>query len=87
MLYEERLPEPVLTANRYLPSWLISTQQVAVWPLRAGAPVTEDSRPPRSTRNAETLPLPGPAWALLTKSWPGSVGRNCAPIGPRSSAG
>ena len=30
MEYRERFADPVLTANRYFPSWLISTQQGAV---------------------------------------------------------
>ena len=30
MAYRVRFADPVLTANRYFPSWLISTQQGAV---------------------------------------------------------
>ena len=39
-------PDPVLTVNRYLPSWLISTQHGAVCPSAYGeAPIGD--RPPR----------------------------------------
>ena len=63
----EIVADAVLTANRNRPSWLISTQHGAVWPLENAGP-TAVRTPPLSTLNAETVPFPGPAWALLTYS-------------------
>src|SRR3954453_9036834 len=78
--------EPVFTVNRYRPSWVISTQQEAVRPLRYGVGLTAVRVPSAASWNADTLPLPAPACALLTNSWSESVGRNSEPIGPRSCA-
>src|SRR5579864_533372 len=81
------LPEAVFTVNRKFPSWVISTQHGAVWLSANGDAPIELSVPSAATLNAETVPLPGPSWALDTNSWPGLVGRNSLPNGPGLWAG
>ena len=50
-------------------------------PIEVSVPLPESAK-------AETVPVPAPTlWALDTKSWPGSVGRNSLPNGPRPCAG
>src|SRR5664279_2201952 len=82
MAYRERLADPVLTANRYFPSWLISTQHGAVCPSGTGESPIERRTPLRLTWNADTVPSMGRLCALLTYSSDGLVGRNSAPIWP-----
>src|SRR5664279_4216494 len=82
MAYRERLPDPVLTANKYLPSWLISTQHGAVCPSGTGESPIERRTPRWLTWKADTVPRPAPLCALLTYSSDGLVGRNSAPIWP-----
>src|SRR5438094_6822472 len=72
----------VLTANRNWPSWLISTQQGAVWRSAKGDCPIEVSPPSAATLNDETVPLLAPPWAFETNSWLGLVGRNSLPNGP-----
>ena len=76
----------MLTANRYWPSWLISTQHGAVWWFANGEAPIELSVPPGASVNAETVPLPGPPCAFETNSCVGLVGRNSLPNGPRPCA-
>src|SRR2546423_705342 len=80
------LPEAVFTVNRNWPSWVISTQHGAVWSSAKGDEPIEDKVPSAPTLNAETVPLPAPAWAFDTNSWLGSVGRNSLPNGPAACA-
>src|SRR6516225_4924782 len=81
------VPEAVLTVNRNWPSWVISTQHGAIWPSANGGPATGDSVPSAESVNAETVPLLTVVLcASETNSWPGSVGRNSLPNGPRPSA-
>src|SRR6476619_2131684 len=77
----------VLTVNRTCPSWLISTQQGAVWESGKGDEPIEVRVPSLPSLKAEIVPVPGPTlWALETKSWDGSVGRNSLPNGPSPCA-
>src|SRR3954453_6070101 len=78
---------PVLTVKRKWPSWLISTQQGAVWKSGKGDAPIEVSVPSLASVKAETVPLLAPPWALETNSWVGSVGRNSLPNGPGPCAG
>ena len=72
----------VLTANRCLPSWEISTQHGAVWPSANGESPIGVRVASLETRKAETLPASAPSCALETKSCRGFVGRNALPNGP-----
>src|SRR5436190_518224 len=72
----------VLTVKRNWPSWLISTQQGAVWKSGNGDDPIGVSVPSRPSLNAETVPLFAPPWAFDTNSCAGSVGRNSLPNGP-----
>src|SRR5436305_12918961 len=72
----------VFTVKRNCPSWLISTQQGAVWKSGKGDAPIDVSVPSLPSLKAETVPLPAPPWALETKSWVASVGRNSLPNGP-----
>src|SRR5882757_1022406 len=76
-------PDPVFTVNRYLPSWLISTQHGAVCPSAYGEDPMGDRWPKKLSRYAETVPRPAPLCALLTNSCEGRAGENSAPSGPR----
>src|SRR5450755_2804976 len=76
------LDDAVLTANRNLPSWVISTQHGAVCRSANGEDPIELNVPSDPTRNAETVPLPAPPWAFETYSSAGFVGRNSLPNGP-----
>src|SRR5450755_1502326 len=76
------LDDAVLTANRNLPSWLISTQHGAVCRSANGDDPIDVRVPFRDTRNADTVPLLAPPWALETNSCSGLVGRNSLPNGP-----
>src|SRR6478609_2088309 len=87
MAYRDRLADPVLTTNRYRPSWLIPTQHGAVCPFGTGEVPIEVNTPVRPTWNADTVPSPGPLCALLTYTWDASVGRNSAPIWPSPCPG
>src|SRR6516162_10649349 len=81
-------PDPVLTVNRYRPSWVISTQHGAVCRSANGEDPIGASVPSAESLNADTVPLPAPAlWALDTNSWSGLVGRNWLPNGPSPWAG
>src|SRR5580704_14805417 len=83
----EIVPEAVFTVNRNWPSGVISTQHGAIWPSLNGEPATGESVPSVESVNAETVPLlTAVLCALETNSWPGSVGRNSLPNGPRPSA-
>src|SRR5438128_109217 len=77
----------VLTVKRNWPSWLISTQQGAVWKSGKGDDPIDVRVPSLATLKAETVPLLAPPWALETNSWVGSVGRNSLPNGPGPCAG
>src|SRR5437763_17008450 len=81
------LPEAVVTVDRNWPSWVISLQHGAVWLSANGEEPIEGSAPSAATLNAETVPLPVPAWAFETNSWLGLVGRNSLPKGPAACAG
>src|SRR6266550_1474351 len=81
------VPDPVFTVNRKRPSWLISTQHGAVCRSANGEDPIDFSVPSFATSNAETVPAPGPPWALETNSWLGLVGRNSLPNGPGPWAG
>src|SRR6266581_2477563 len=82
------VPDPVFTVNRNWPSWLISTQHGAVCRSANGEDPIDDSVPSAASANADTVPEPAPVlWALDTNSWPGLVGRNSLPNGPRPWAG
>src|SRR5213078_3892997 len=72
----------VLTVKRNCPSWLISTQQGAVWKSGNGDDPIDVSVPLLPSLKAETVPLLVPPWAFDTNSWVGSVGRNSLPNGP-----
>src|SRR5579871_4380511 len=61
----------VLTAKRYWPSGLMSTQQGAVCLSAKGEAPMEVSTPRWPSWKAEMVPLLAPAWALLTKSCEG----------------
>ena len=74
--------DAVLTANRYLPSGVMVTQQGAVWLSANGEPVIEFRAPLGATVYAETVPRRAPACAFETNSWFGFVGRNSLPNGP-----
>src|SRR6266566_4226055 len=80
------VPDPVFTVNRNWPSWLISTQHGAVWLSANGEDPIGVSVPLAESANADTVPVPV-LWALDTNSWPGLVGRNWLPNGPRPWAG
>src|SRR5262245_48908729 len=83
----EMLGTAVLTVKRNRPSWVISTQQGAVcWSAKGDDPMDVRSAR-RETLKAETVPFPGPAWALETNNWVGLVGRNSLPKGPILCAG
>jgi hypothetical protein len=59
----------VLTVNRYRPSWLISTQQGAVWLFGNGDDPMDVNLPLAATLNADTVPESGAGLcALETKS-------------------
>ena len=84
--YREIVFPPVLTANRYRPSWPISTQHGAVCcRRRRTADRRQDAVP--ATLYAETLPLRAPSCAFDTKSWLGSMGLNSLPKGPGALGG
>src|SRR5438034_11398910 len=77
----------VLTVKRTCPSWLISTQQGAVWKSGNGDESIDVNVPSVASLKAEIVPVPAPTlWALETKSCVGSVGRNSLPNGPRPCA-
>src|SRR5437763_5630809 len=83
----EIVPDAVFTVNRNRPSWLISTQHGAIWSSANGEPATGVRVPREESVNAETVPLSvAVLWALDTNSWPGWVGRNSLPNGPRPCA-
>src|SRR6201997_599608 len=72
--YREMVPDPVLTANRYLPLGLIISQQGAVcWSAYGESPIGV-SAPAGESENADTVPSPAPLCALDTNSWSGLVG-------------
>src|SRR6266487_2530735 len=73
---------PVLTVKRICPSWLISTQQGAVWKSGKGDEPIDVSVPSPPSLKAETVPLPAPPCALETNNCVPSVGRNSLPNGP-----
>src|SRR6266566_2629171 len=82
------VPDPVFTVNRNWPSWLISTQHGAVCRSANGEDPIDDSVPSAASLNDDTVPEPAPVLlALDTNSWPGLVGRNSLPNGPRPWAG
>src|ERR1700686_424075 len=81
------VPDAVLTVNRNLPSWLISTQHGAVCVSANGDTPIDDTVPLSETSNPKTVPLPAPPCALDTNNWSGSVGRNSLPKGPNPWAG
>src|SRR5215469_136205 len=84
--YREMVPDPVLTANRDWPSWLMISQQGAVcWSAYGEAPIGV-SAPAGESANADTVPRPAPLCALDTNSWSGLVGRNWLPNGPSPCA-
>ena len=72
----------VLTANRYRPSWLISTQHGAVWRSANGDEPIEVRAPLSAAEKADTVPLPAPPCAFETNNWVGFVGLNSLPKGP-----
>jgi hypothetical protein len=73
----------VLTVKRTCPSWLISTQQGAVWKSGKGDEPIDARVPSLPSLKAEIVPLPAPPRALETNNWVGSVGRNS----PRTDRG
>src|SRR6266568_3184265 len=72
----------VLTVKRICPSWLISTQQGAVWKSGKGDEPIDVCVPSLPSLKAETVPLPAPPCALEPNNCVPSVGRNSLPNGP-----
>lgn len=71
----EMLRLAVLTVKSTCPSWLISTQQGAVWRSGNGDEPIDVNVPSVASLKAEIVPVPGPTlWALETKKV-GRIGR------------